>query len=86
MMKKILWHAVSRGALIRSKPAESAPVLRSITNGTWLGVIKEFGEWIYVIGKECTGWVSKKELGSLETKLLHIKKNDDDLLRIGYSI
>ena len=70
MMNKILWHAVSTGALIRSNPTHSAPVLKTIAEGTWLGVIRELGEWMYVIGKESIGWVSKHEVAPLYPHLL----------------
>lgn len=85
MMNKILWHAVSTGALIRSNPADSAPVVRSISQGNWLGVMKELGEWMYVISKESIGWVNRNELTLLATKPLHIK-TEEGILKINYSI
>ncbi len=85
-MNKILWHAISVGALVRSTPNETAPILKSIVKGTWLGVIQEVGEWIYVIGKESIGWVRRSELKNLETQALHINRADDQALEIRYMV
>ena len=85
-MNKVLWHAISTGALVRSKPTLGAPIVRSISKGTWLGVIKELGEWIYVIGKESTGWVMKGELVALQSKTLHVHQSGESMLGVEYSI
>lgn len=84
MMNKILWHAVSVSALIRSKPDDHAPVLKSITNGTWLGVVSEMGEWIYVIGTEAFGWVLRQEITVCNTLNLHIHQTDQEKWKVGY--
>jgi hypothetical protein len=72
MMNKILWHAVSLKAAVHASPESDAPVMRVIPMGTWLGVIKDQGDWVYVIGRECTGWVMKSELAICESRTLHI--------------
>lgn len=84
MMNKILWHAVSVSALIRSKPDDHAPVLKSIQHGTWLGVVNEMGEWIYVIGTEAFGWVLRKEITTCNTLDLHIRQEDGEKWKVGY--
>jgi hypothetical protein len=72
MMNKILWHAVSIRAAVHASPESDSPVLKTITPGIWMGVIKEVGNWAYVISKQCTGWVIKSELAVCETRTLHI--------------
>ena len=84
MMNKILWHAVSVSALIRSTPDDRAPVLKSITNGTWLGVVNEMGEWIYVVGTEAIGWVLRREITVCNSHDHHIHRQNGEKWKVGY--
>ena len=71
-MNKIQWHAVSKGAQVRSKPEATAMSLKCLLPGTWMGVTKVEGDWAYIISKEAIGWVMSSEIGRFEDKSLHI--------------
>ncbi len=83
MMNKILWHAVSISALVRTRPENNAPVVKSVSNGIWLGVMAEMGEWIYVVGKEAIGWVLRKEIETCNAQALHIREDEAGWM-VGY--
>lgn len=83
-MNKIIWHAVSLGAAVHASPESDAPVYRTIPVGTWLGVVKESGEWAYVIGRESTGWVLISELAPCESRTLHINSAKGNFTPVAY--
>jgi hypothetical protein len=76
-MNKIRWHAVSLGAPVFTSPDEDGIPYRIVPSGSWLGVIQEAGTWVYVIGKECTGWVKKEQLALCEIPSLHIHSSQN---------
>jgi len=40
-------------------------------NGDWVGVVGREGDWIHIIGIDCTGWAKAEDLESRPPMQLH---------------
>ncbi len=84
VMKKIQWHAVSKGAQVKSKPEATAMTLKCLIPGTWMGVVTVDGDWAYIISKQVIGWVLVSECGQYESNTLHIVRDAADVDTVAY--